>query len=113
MPTGADPSLKTAARRRVLAHWRRLALPDCQHPACKWPGIPIDYRAARGSRLALDVDEITPRHLGGRADELANTRPTHASCNRRGGALITNRIRRAGRSRRGGPDQPITSRQWW
>jgi hypothetical protein len=111
MPTGSDPSLKTAARRRVLAHWRRLALPDCQHPACKYLGVPIDYRAPKGASLALDVDEIVPRWQGGRADDLANTRPTHAGCNRGEGARITNALRRArGRATRA---EPITSRQWW
>lgn len=119
MPTGSDPQLKTRARRDVLAHWREVAEPRCQHPQCKWPTMPIWYGERlpgrclhpKGQpclhRLALDVDEIVPRHLGGRADTAGNTRPTHAGCNRAAGARVTNAL--LGRVR----PEPVTSRRWW
>lgn len=119
MPTGSDPQLKTAARRRVVAHWRQLAIPQCQHPQCRWPDHPIWYgprlpgrcQHPKGTpclhRLALDVDEIIGRHLDGRADTIDNTRPTHAGCNRSAGTRVTNAL--LGRVR----PQPVTSRRWW
>lgn len=119
MTARSDPALCTTARRRVIDHWRGLAIPTCQHPACAWPDMPIWYgerppgRCAHPKgqpclhRLTLDVDEIIPRHLGGRADTVSNTRPTHAGCNRAAGARITNAI--LGRVR----PEPVTSRKWW
>ena len=101
-----DPDLGTAARRRIVQHWRRAAEPWCQHPRCRWPEVPIDYGAAPGSPYALDVDEVVPRCEGGRADVLSNTRPTHAECNRAEGGRMSQRSRGVGVA-------PLTSREWW
>jgi energy-coupling factor transporter ATP-binding protein EcfA2 len=106
-PAG-DPALKTAERkqlRRVIAAQGR----GCEHPKCKHPGMPIDYSGARGP-LAFDLDEILPRYLGGDPCDPGNVRPSHAACNRAGGARITNAKRRARQPRAG--EQSATASRW-
>jgi hypothetical protein len=101
-----DPRLGTQARKRILTHWRQQAHPWCQHPTCLRPGQPIDYTAARGQALALEVDEITPRWQGGDPLDLANTRPAHCVCNRTAGTRVLNALRRARST------QPQPTEQW-
>lgn len=94
-----DPRLKSAARKRLRARVRAERITRCQHPRCRWPGIPIDYNAPAHTRYAYDLDEIVPIVRGGNPLDRANVRPTHASCNRAEGARITNaRLRRQPRS---------------
>lgn len=101
-----DPRLKSGARRRLrdaIARQRR----GCEHPHCRWPGVPIDYDAKTGP-LAYELDEIIGRHAGGDPLDPGNVRPTHRGCNRAAGARVTNAIRRA----RGGTTRPATASRW-
>lgn len=98
MPPTTDPRLTSKTRARIKNHWRKQRTPWCQHPHCKHPNTPIDYDAPPGTTFALDIDEITPRADGGDPEDLTNTRPTHATCNRAAGAHHTN-TRHAHRTR--------------
>ncbi len=66
--------------------------PPCMHPACKYPGVPIDYTKGARSPLAYDLDEIVPRYLGGDPLDPHNVRPSHRGCNARAGQRITTAI---------------------
>ena len=84
MPGPRDRRMGTARRARILAYWRAHAT------CCALCGEPIDTTSTERTRWSLDVDEIVPRHLGGDPEDLSNTRPTHAYCNRAAGARVTN-----------------------
>lgn len=103
-PTG-DPRLKSGDRRRLrdtVAQQGR----GCEHPKCKYPGMPIQYQGT--GPLAYELDEIVPRWLGGDPLDPANVRPTHRACNRSAGARITNQIRRS----QSGRSRPVTAARW-
>lgn len=116
-PTGkthpiGDPALKTPARRRL----RRAILVQvqggrgCEIPTCLMSHRVIDWRAAPGTPWAYVLDEITPRYIGGRADDPQNVRPAHHRCNAAGGARITQAIKRGKRARQG--EQAATAGRW-
>jgi hypothetical protein len=106
-----DPRLKTGKRKRLREAVRGQGLP-CMAPDCKFPGIPIDYNPRRAgdpyNPLAYELDEITPRQLGGDPEDPGNVRPRHAGCNRAAGAEITNAKRRAA----SGSTRPATANRW-
>lgn len=89
-----DPRLKTPSWRAIVREWNRRRPQVCQSPRCKAPHIPIQYGGHR-SPWHLDVGHIADRRTDPRQTwTLSDTRPEHATCNRAGGAAITNATRR-------------------
>lgn len=101
-----DPRLKTSSWSAIVAEWRRRRPERCESPRCKAPHVPIQYEGKRG-RYHLDVGHVLDRAVDPRRTwRIEDTRPEHATCNRAGGADVTNARRRAA------VQEPETSAYW-
>ena len=104
-PSTGDPNLQTYKRRKLRAAIAFDKLP-CQHPQCKYPGVPIDYDSKSGP-LSYVLDEVIPRAMGGDPADPRNVRPAHHACNAAAGARLSNVIRKAKRI-----NQSSTANRW-
>ena len=103
-PSG-DPRLKTRSWQAIVARWNQLQPQRCESPRCKAPTVPIQYGGRRGP-YHLDVGHKVDRKHDDRTTwTIEDTRPEHATCNRAGGADITN-------GRDGLTGEPPTARYW-
>lgn len=93
---------------RSDARWLKLAarLRAEMAPICHRCGGDIDLTLDRNDRMSWTLDHITPLAYGGDPYDVGNLRPSHRSCNARGGAEMTNarRVR--------APEGFVASREW-
>ena len=85
----------------------------CQHHACKYPGIPIDYQAGKGTPLSFSAGHKPGMsvHEHGRHLGLTSLQPEHYACNVAEGARVTHALRRT-RGLRSLAAQPLRSGVW-